>query len=109
MNKNKVITLAVYTLCFLGSLAYLFVFAKETAFCGAPAMMLTMPWSLILTLLVNSVSQEIFDSSILPGVVLLVISFFLNVGCIVFFIKNKTSNKSAQDNPCNPPENPRTT
>jgi len=98
MNKRKTVVLAAYTFCFICSLVYLFIYAKETAFCGLPAMMLTMPWSMILIMLANQINEGMFDSSILPGTVLIVISFLLNVGCILAFFKNKTSNQPVRDN-----------
>ena len=83
--KNRFVLPMVYGVLFVMALLWMFAHARQTAFCGIFVVLLTFPWSLVLTPVIDAISPGVFDSSMLPGTILAVVSALLNAG-ILFVI-----------------------
>lgn len=68
----------IYAAAVVASLGYMFATSHETAFCGLPAVVLTMPWSLLFPPIAQAVFPRIFDSSLIPGTLLILASALMN-------------------------------
>jgi hypothetical protein len=79
-----VIVVWVYASAVAVAIAYMLRMAQHDAFCGLPAVVLTMPWSMLLTFAVALVAPGIFDS-IIPETLIMLISATAN-GWILFKI-----------------------
>jgi hypothetical protein len=75
---------AMYFCVVVASIVFMFVTAQRTAFCGLYAIVVTQPWSILLTGLVDSIAPTAFDSMI-PGVTIIIISGILNCLLILAF------------------------
>ena len=64
----------IYAVLLSVAIVYLFTMAPTDEFCGLPAMMLSLPWSVLSVFLVAIISPGVLESSLIPGVVLILIS-----------------------------------
>ena len=80
--KARLVLPVVYGVLFVAALMWMLILAKQTAFCGVPLVLLTIPWSLIAT---SIISPSTFGSSMLPGTLILSLCGLLN-GAIAFLI-----------------------
>jgi len=83
--KARLVLPVVYGALCIAALIWMFALAKQTAFCGLPLVLLTIPWSLLAASLCSTISPGLFDSSLLPGTLLLSFCGVLNGG-ILFLI-----------------------
>ena len=84
VSRFTTVTFVIYTALFAGSIIYFFAFGED-ALSGAPILLLTLPWSLIIVLSVNFISPEVLESSISPSMVIMVVSFLIN-SVILFWV-----------------------
>ncbi len=91
--KRLPVAVWVYLLIVATAIGYLVAIAHETAFCGLPAVTLTLPWSVLLTLAGASVAPRMFDSSLIPGIVIIVMSAGINSWIICRIVRRKNNKK----------------
>lgn len=80
--KTRIVLPVMYGVFFIAALVWMFAHAKQTAFCGIFAVLLTIPWSLLVTPIIERISPGLFDSSMLPGTLVLVFCALLNAGIL---------------------------
>lgn len=74
----------IYLLIVAASLVFMAVMARQTAFCGIYAIIVTLPWSVLFTLILTTINPEFFDHSMVPGTAIIIVSAFLNAVLIYF-------------------------
>jgi hypothetical protein len=83
--KAHLVLPAIYGALFIAALMVMFATAKQTAFCGIYAVLLTIPWSLLAIPICSAAWPGLFDVSMLPSTLILSFCGVLNCG-ITFLI-----------------------
>src|SRR5262249_49596096 len=81
--KKRVLLPAAYAAFVIAALVWMFLHAKQTPLAGVLALILTAPWSVLAVLAITLLSPGIFDSSLIPGTLVVLICACVN-GAILF-------------------------
>ena len=81
--KARLLLPTTYALVFAAALLWMFTHAKQTALAGIFAMLLTLPWSVLGVILVDLIFPRLFDSSLLPGTLLLTAAACINLSVLI--------------------------
>lgn len=72
-----------YSLLVLAALVFMFATARQSAFCGVYALLITLPWSMFFVFILNTIAPTVFNSMI-PGTIIICFSAAINIGLLYF-------------------------
>lgn len=86
--KFRVLVPSLYILFVVSALIFMIKTYNDNALCGVYAIVITCPWSIILTSIAVIISPDIFNCSMIPGIIIIVLSALINI-IFLFFISYK--------------------
>lgn len=73
------------------AIIFMFSDAKQDAFCGLPAMLVTLPWSIIFILILNPIDNALFNhtlfNTLITVTILFIISALINASLMFLILK----------------------
>src|SRR5262245_22899372 len=83
--KKRIVLPAAYGVLVAVSLLWMWQHASETPFAGIFAVSLTIPWSLVGIFALALISRGTFDSSLVPGAIVVGLGALINSVILFFF------------------------
>ena len=85
----------IYLLIVMATLIFMWHNAKHDAFCGLATLLVTLPWSMLFIFILDAIDKTLFNSSLIPGTAVLIISAFINAVLIFLLLKRIFPQKDA--------------